>query len=268
MTHASEPGAFRVGIVGAGTIAAVHCAALANVIHLYPGLALKPRVVAVADINHALAERLAARFGIDRVAADWSELVSSEDVDLVVACLPPAANRDVVLAAAAAGKHVVCEKPLGISTAEAAEMLEACRRAGVFHGIAAGYRWSPAVREIRTLIESGELGEIRSMRASFMLDYGADPATPLLWRFRKSLSGGGIAIDTGYHLVDCARYLVGEIVAIQGLTRTFITERPLPASDAIGNRGAGATLGASAAGMGQVDVEDACLLYTSPSPRD
>ena len=136
-------------------------------------------------------------------------------------------------------------------------MLEACRRAGVFHGIAAGYRWSPAVREIRTLIESGELGEIRSMRASFMLDYGADPATPLLWRFRKSLSGGGIAIDTGYHLVDCARYLVGEIVAIQGLTRTFITERPLPASDAIGNRGAGATLGASAAGMGQVDVEDA-----------
>jgi predicted dehydrogenase len=257
VTRSGRPGTIRVGVVGAGTIAAVHCAALANVVHLYPGLALKPQVVAVADINHALAERLVARFGIDRVASDWRELVTSDDVDLVVACLPPAANREVVLAAAAAGKHVVCEKPLGISTAEAAEMLQDCRRAAVFHGLAAGYRWSPAVREIRTLIEAGELGEIRSMRASFMLDYGADPATPLLWRFRKSLSGGGIAIDTGYHLVDCARFLVGEIIAIQGLTRTFVTERPLPSSDAVGNRGAGATLGGASAGMGQVDVEDA-----------
>jgi predicted dehydrogenase len=247
----------RIGVVGAGTIAAVHAAALANVPHLYPGLALRPQLVAVADINAVLADRIARRFGFARVAADWTELVASDDVDLVVACLPPAANREVVLAAAAAGKHVVCEKPLGVSTTEATEMLEACRRAGVFHGLAAGYRWSPAVRAIRRLIDDGELGEIRSMRASFMLDYGADPDVPYLWRFRKSLAGGGIAIDTGYHLVDCARFLVGEIVAVQGLIRTFITERPLPAHDAVGNRGGGAVPGVPTAAMGHVDVEDA-----------
>ncbi|MFI5226049.1 MAG: Gfo/Idh/MocA family protein [Candidatus Limnocylindrales bacterium] len=247
----------RIGVVGAGTIAGVHSAALRNVPHLYPGLALRPELVAVADINAALADRIAHRFGFARVAADWAELVVADDIDLVVACLPPAANREVVLAAAAAGKHVVCEKPLGVTTAEATEMLEACRRAGVMHGLAAGYRWSPAVRAIHALIAEGQLGEIRSLRASFMLDYGADPDVPYLWRFRKRLAGGGIAIDTGYHLVDCARFLVGEIAAVQGLTRTFIAERPMPGADAIGNRGAGTVSGGPPAAMGEVDVEDA-----------
>ena len=257
MSDVIGSGVVRIGVVGAGTIAGVHSAALRNVSHLYPGLTLRPELVAVADINAALAERIAHRFGFARVAADWAELVAADDIDLVVACLPPAANRAVVLAAAAAGKHVVCEKPLGVSTAEAIEMLDACRRAGVMHGLAAGYRWSPAVRAIRGLIADGQLGEIRSLRASFMLDYGADPDVPYLWRFRKSLSGGGIAIDTGYHLVDCARFLVGEIAAVQGLTRTFITERPLPAADAVGNRGAGTVTGGQPAAMGTVDVEDA-----------
>jgi predicted dehydrogenase len=182
--------------------------------------------------------------------------VASDDVDLVVACLPPILNRDVVLAAAAAGKHVVCEKPLAETAPAAAELLAACRAAGVFHGLGAGYRWTPALRAIRELIASGDLGEIRSMRASFMLDYAADPDVPLLWRFRKALAGGGIAIDTGYHLVDCARFLVGEIEAVQAVSATFVHERPLPEADAIGNRGAGSTATATRV-VGPVDVEDA-----------
>jgi len=173
-----------------------------------------------------------------------------------VACLPPAANKPVVLGAAAAGKHVVCEKPLGVTADDAAELLRACQAAGVFHGLAAGYRWSPAVREIRELVVSGALGEVRSLRASFMLDYAADPDVPLVWRFRRDLAGGGIAIDTGYHLVDCARFLVGEIDAVQGLSATFIGERRLPSADAVGNRGAGSP-GAGRAATGTVDVEDA-----------
>jgi predicted dehydrogenase len=180
--------------------------------------------------------------------------VASDDVDLVVACLPPILNRDVVLAAAAAGKHVVCEKPLAETAPAAAELLAACRAAGVFHGLGAGYRWTPALRAIRELIASGDLGEIRSMRASFMLDYAADPDVPLLWRFRKALAGGGIAIDTGYHLVDCARFLVGEIETVQAVSATFVHERPLPDADAIGNRGAGST---ATRVVGPVDVEDA-----------
>jgi predicted dehydrogenase len=150
----------------------------------------------------------------------------------------------------------VCEKPMAATAEEAAVMLRACRDAGVFHGLGAGYRWSPAVRAIGKLVRDGELGTIRSIRASFMLDYGADPAVPLLWRFKKRLAGGGIAIDTGYHLVDLARFLVGEIDSVQALSETFITERPLPGADAVGNRGGGAA-GTGGREMGPVDVEDA-----------
>jgi predicted dehydrogenase len=242
-------------MVGAGVMARAHCVALHTLAVLYPDLALLPRLVVVTDVNRSLASDLADRFGSERVEVEWRSAVTAADVDLVVACLPPALNRDVVLAAAGAGKHVVCEKPLAVSAGIAAEMLDACRRAGVFHGLGAGYRWSPALRAIRSLIDRGELGEIRSLRASFLLDYAADPDVPLVWRFRKDLAGGGLAIDTGYHLVDTARFLVGEIVAVQGLTSTFITERPLAGADAIGNRGEGAA-GAQGA-LGQVDVEDA-----------
>ena len=236
--NVDDPAVVRVAMVGAGTMARAHSAALSNVAALFPGLALHPRLAAVADVDGSLATDLAARFGYGRVEQDWRRVLT-DDVDLVVACLPPVLNREVVLAAAAAGKHVVCEKPLAESAAVAAELLRACRNAGVFHGLGAGYRWSPALRAIRELVVSGELGEIRSLRASFMLDYAADPDVPLLWRFRRSMAGGGIAIDTGYHLVDCARFLVGEIDAIQGLTTRVIAERRLPSSGAIGNRGGG-----------------------------
>ena len=246
----------RIGMVGAGTMAGAHSGALLNLPHLYPGLELRPRLVAVADVNPTLATRLADRFGYARVTPDWPAIVAADDIDLVVVCLPPAFVREVVLAAAAAGKHVMCEKPLGTSTADAVAMLEACRAGGVSHGLAAGYRWSPAVRAIRRLIHDGELGTIRSIRASFMLDYAADPDVPLLWRFRKAFAGGGIAIDTGYHLVDCARFLVGEIESIQALTATFITERALPAADAVGNRGGGSA-GTNTPAVGAVDAEDA-----------
>jgi predicted dehydrogenase len=207
-------------MIGAGTMAAAHSIALANVAQLYPELTIWPRLTAVADVNPTLATGLAERFGYERVETDWRSLVAAGDIDLVVVCLPPIFNREVVLAVAAAGKHVVCEKPLGASADIAAEMLEACQTAGVFHGLAAGYRWSPAVRAIAKLVRDGELGTIRSLRAAFMLDYAADPEVPLLWRFRRDLAGGGIAIDTGYHLVDCARFIVGEIETVQAFVTT------------------------------------------------
>ena len=252
MTEREE---LRIGMIGAGTMARAHSLALGLAPNLYPDLPLRPRLVAVADINHRLATELADRFGYERIEPDWRGLLDAIDVDLVVACLPPTQNREVIFGAAAVGKHVVSEKPLATSSDVAAELLEACRAAGVFHGLGAAYRWSPALRAIRAMLDRGDLGEVRSIRASFLLDYGADPDTPLLWRFQRALAGGGIAIDTGYHLVDCARYLIGEITAVQGSTATFIRERRLPSADATGNRGAAS--GERAAPMGPVDVEDA-----------
>lgn len=251
----------RIGMIGAGVMARAHSTALHALTVLYPGLPLRPRFVAVADVNESLATDLAGRFGWERASADWRAVVEATDVDLVVACLPPVLNREPILAAAAAGKDVVSEKPLAASADAAAELLASVRSAGVFHGLGAGYRWSSALRAIRALIDRGELGEIRSIRTSFLLDYGADPDVPLTWRFRKDMAGGGIAIDTGYHLVDCARFLVGEIAAVQALARTTFARRRVPAADAIGNRGQGADDGgggdAATAAMGAVDVEDA-----------
>ncbi len=246
----------RIGMIGAGTMAGAHSAALANLAALYRQLPRRPRLVAVADVNRGLATSLADRFGYERVADDADAVIAAADIDLVVVCLPPALNRDIVLAAAAAGKHIVCEKPMAESAEDAALMLRACRAARVFHGLGAGYRWSPAVRAIERLIREGELGTIRSIRAAFMLDYAADPDVPLLWRFQKRFAGGGIAIDTGYHLVDCARFLVGEIVTVQALAATFIAERPLPGADAVGNRGGDAARSGRGE-TGPVDVEDA-----------
>ncbi len=242
-------------MVGAGTMAGAHSLALSMLAPLYPDLPLRARLVAVADVNERLASRLAERYAYARVEPDWRSLVEAPDVDLVVTCLPPSYNREVVLGAAAAGKHVVSEKPLATDADTGAELLAACRRAGVFHGLGAAYRWTPALRAIRELIDGGELGEIRSIRATFLLDYAADPDVPLLWRFQKALAGGGIAIDTGYHLADTARYLVGEIDTVQGLTAIAYPERPLPGADAIGNRG-GSDAGTGAVAMGAVDVED------------
>ncbi len=259
-------GTLRIGMVGAGTMAGAHSTALINVPHLFPDLPLRSRLVAVADVDRTLAERLAARWSFERVEPDWRSLVASDDIDLIVVCVPPAYATEIVLAAAEAGKHVVCEKPLGTTADEAAAMLHACRKAGVFHGLGAGYRWSPAVRAIQHLVGEGRLGEIRSMRASFLLDYAADPDVPLLWRFRRAASGGGIAIDTGYHLVDLARFMVGEIESVQGLARKFVTSRPLPAQGVVGNRGGDAASGGAVvddagrvrnAPRGDVDVEDA-----------
>ena len=241
-------------------MARAHSLALGLAPKLYPDLPLRPRLVAVADVNARLASQLAAQFGYERVEPDWRRLVGATDVDLVVVCLPPTQTRDLILAAAAAGKHVVSEKPLATSAEGSAELLAACRAAGVFHGLGAAYRWTPALRAIRAMLDRGELGEVRSIRASFMLDYGADPDVPLLWRFQRALAGGGIAIDTGYHLVDCARYLAGEIDWVQGLTATFITERRLPSTDATGNRGGGTgadDASRTTVAMGPVDVEDA-----------
>ena len=256
----SGAGGLRIGMVGAGTMARAHSLALGLAPKLYPDLPLRPRLVAVADVNARLASQLAAQFGYERVEPDWRRLVGATDVDLVVVCLPPTQTRDLILAAAAAGKHVVSEKPLATSAEGSAELLAACRAAGVFHGLGAAYRWTPALRAIRAMLDRGELGEVRSIRVSFLLDYGADPDTPLLWRFQRALAGGGIAIDTGYHLVDCARYLVGEIDAVHGLTATFIAERRLPSTDATGNRGGGTgadDASRTTVAMGPVDVEDA-----------
>jgi predicted dehydrogenase len=245
----------RIGMVGAGVIAGVHSLALRMVPLHYAALPVEPRLVAICDVVRPMAENVAAQYGYERVMDDWRAVVESPDVDVVCVCIPPVINEEVVTAAAAAGKHIFCEKPLAMNAESAGRMLEACRSADVLHGIGFPYRWTPAMRTIRQLVQDGALGEIRQFRGTWYLDYASDPNLPLLWRFRKDVAGGGVLVDTGYHLIDDARFLVGEIDSVRGHTARFVDERPLPTTDGPATYDAPDTDGDVE--MGQVDVDDA-----------
>ena len=225
-------------MVGAGTMAGAHSLALTVAAGPLPGLPVRPRLVAVADVNGRLASS-ASPDGTDTRASSRTGGASSSrrtSTSSSPACRRSSTARSCWPRRPPASTWYARSRwPVRLRPRWSCST--ACRAAGVFHGLGAAYRWSPAVRAIRALIEGGELGDVRSLQASFMLDYAADPEVPLLWRFQRSIAGGGIAIDTGYHLVDCARFLVGEIEAVQALTTTVIAERPLPSADAIGNRG-------------------------------
>ena len=247
----------RIGMVGAGTMAGAHSAALVNLPHLYRDLALRPRLVAVADINGTLATGLADRFGYERVAADWRALVEADDVDLVVACLPPAFNREVVLG------------PRRPASTSCARSRWACRRtmpppcSAPARPPASSTAWprgiagrppserSPGSSATASWARSGASGPrscstMRPTRTSPSCGASARPSP-----------AAGSPSTPGYHLVDCARFLVGEIETVQALSATFITERALPGADAVGNRGGTQAAGAGRRETGPVDVEDA-----------
>ena len=247
--------ALRIGMVGAGVMARVHSIAPSMARQLYPALPLVPEPVVVADVNLGLARDIARRFGYERAERDWRSVVEADDVDLVCTCLPPVLNRDVAVAAASAGKHVLCEKPLAATAAEAREMLDACVSSGVAHAMGTAYRWAPALRSMRSLIREGRIGEIRHLRAVFHLDYACSEDLPLSWRFRSALAGGGAVADTGFHLIDCARFLVGEIANVVALTARFVQRRRVPAIDAWDITKDGTVAGRGE--VGDVDVEDA-----------
>jgi predicted dehydrogenase len=145
------------------------------------------------------------------------------------------------IAAAGAGKHVFCEKPLGRTAEESKSMLDAVEKAGVKHMVAFNYRFVPAIMQAKKIIESGKLGRIFHWRASYLQEWIIDPNFPKIWRLDKSVAGSGALGDLGAHVIDLARFLVGEPKKVMGMTKTFIEERPLPDGN----------------GTGKVDVDDA-----------
>jgi predicted dehydrogenase len=156
---------------------------------------------------------------------DWRALVASEDVDVVDVSAPGELHHDASIAALEAGKHVVCEKPLGNNLAEARAMLEAAERSGRVHMTVFNYRYLPAVQLARRLVADGTLGRIYHFRAQFLQDWIADPDFPMVWRLRREQAGSGTLGDLAAHLIDMARFLVGEITSVVGDMETFIRER-------------------------------------------
>jgi predicted dehydrogenase len=184
---------------------------------------LRPRLVAVAGRNEEAVAEAARRYGFERWTASWEELVADPEVGLLDNLGPNAVHAAPTVAAAEAGKHVICEKPLGRDADESYEIWRRVAAAGVKHMCAFNYRFVPAVRLARELIEAGELGELRHFRGRYLQDWG--DTTDEVWRFDREAAGSGALGDLATHVIDLARYLVGEIEAVAGFLRTFIPGR-------------------------------------------
>jgi predicted dehydrogenase len=180
---------------------------------------LVPRLVAIAGRDESAVSAAAQRFGFERYVTDWHDLVSDPEVELFDNGGPNNLHAEPTVAAAEAGKHVICEKPLGRDASESYEIWRRVAAAGVVHMCAFNYRFVPAMRLARQLIEAGELGEIHHFRGRYLQEWGTTDAEA--WRFDKSLAGSGALGDLGAHVVDLARYLVGEITDVSAVTATF-----------------------------------------------
>jgi predicted dehydrogenase len=191
---------------------------------------LTPRLKVLCGRNKANVEKAARQLGWDEAATDWEEVVRRPDIDIVDISTPGDLHAPIAIAAAQAGKVVFCEKPLANTVKDAERMLTAVRQAGVLHMLCHNYRRVPAVMLAKHLIEDGQLGEIRHFRGTYLQDWITDPKLPLLWRFDRKQAGSGALGDIAAHVVDLARFLVGEISGVAGDLETFIRTRPLVGS--------------------------------------
>ena len=230
-----------VGMLGYAFMGKAHTNAYKKIPYMmYPPPAV-PRLVAICGRNEDAVSEAARRYGYETYYTDWHKLVEDERVQLFDNGGPNNLHAEPTIAAAQAGKHVFCEKPLGRTAAEAKEMWDAAEKAGVKHMAAFNYRFIPAIRQARLLIEQGALGRIYHCRAAYMQEwimphYG----TPKIWRLDKDVAGSGALGDLGAHIIDLCHFLVGGIKSVSAMMRTFIPERPVPGG-----------------GMAKVDVDDA-----------
>jgi predicted dehydrogenase len=189
---------------------------------------LRPRMKVLCGRSRDRLEGAARAYGWEEVETDWRRAIARDDIDIVDIATTDATHAEIAIAAARAGKAVFCEKPLATTVRDGERMLEAVRRARVTHMICHNYRRVPALLLARQLIADGRLGTIRHFRGTYLQDWIVDPAFPRVWRLDKRQTGAGALGDIGSHVVDLARYLVGEIADVAGATATFIKRRPLP----------------------------------------
>jgi predicted dehydrogenase len=214
--------AIGVGLLGYGFMGEAHSRALISLQHLDEPL--RPELVSISGRNREAVERARDRWGWSEAVTDWHEQVADERIGLFDNSGPNAVHAEPTIAAARAGKHVLCEKPLGLTAAESHEIWQEAERAGVRHFCGFNYRFVPAVRLARELLEAGELGEVVHFRARYLQSWGWD-ADPTLWRLDRGEAGSGALGDLGAHIVDIARYLVGEIASVSARVRTVIPNR-------------------------------------------
>jgi predicted dehydrogenase len=230
-----------VGMLGYAFMGKAHTNAFKKIPYMvYPPPAI-PKLIAIIGRNAEAAEAAAVRYGYETYYTDWRQILNDDRIQLFDNGGSNDIHAEPCIAAARVGKHILCEKPLARSAKEAATMLDAVTKAGVKHMTAFNYRFVPAIRQVRNLIEKGMLGEIYHFRAVYLQEWIADPNFAMVWRLDKNVAGSGALGDLGAHIIDLARFLVGEPRRVSAMTKTFVKNRP----------------NADGIGMGEVTVDDA-----------
>src|ERR671932_404051 len=249
------PPTLGVGLIGYAFMGAAHSQAWRTAPHFFD-LPLTPDLAVLVGRDRVRLEAAAARLGWRETETDWRRLLERDDVALVDVCTPGDSHAEIAIAALEAGKHVLCEKPLANTVAQAEAMAEAAARAaqrGVRSMVGFTYRRVPAIGLARALVAEGRLGTIRHVRAQYLQDWIADPAAPMSWRLEKDKAGSGALGDIGAHIVDLTQHITGQrLTGVSALLETFVKERPLPASE-------GSLSGVAGQGTGTVTVEDAAV---------
>ncbi|MBE7210357.1 MAG: Gfo/Idh/MocA family oxidoreductase [Gluconacetobacter diazotrophicus] len=257
---AAGRGAAGIAVIGAGMIGAAHAAGYRH--HLPRFGSAGFRLDTVCDVAAAQAGTLAGAYGFERVATDWREVIGDPRIGIVSVCLPNFLHTEVTRAALAAGKHVLCEKPLALRAEEALETLALARAAGVVSGTVFNYRRIPALADIARRVRSGELGAPVQLIVQYQCDYAADPLLPHSWRYEFAKAGPGALLDLGTHAVDLARFVMGEVSEVIGAALTIsIRERFLPVGGTIGH--ARVALSPNTAPVDNDDVMSAMLRFVS-----
>ena len=216
-----------VGLIGYNFMGKAHSNAWRQAPRFFD-LPAAVRMKTICGRNGAAVKRAASKLGWENAATDWEEVVRDPEIDVIDICTPNDTHREIAVAAAAAGKAILCEKPLGRDVGECEEMLAAVRKARVVHMVCHNYRRIPAIALAKQMIERGELGDrIYHYRARYAQDWIADPKFPLVWRLQSQIAGSGAHGDINAHIIDLARYLVGEFREICATMETFVRQRPL-----------------------------------------
>src|SRR5688500_13740093 len=216
---AEEVKPIGIGMLGYAFMGKAHSNAYKTLAYMTWPPPLDPQLVAIAGRNEEAVSEAARRYGFAEYKTDWKDLIGDDRIQLFDNAGPNNLHAEPTIAAAEAGKHVICEKPLGRDAAESYETWQRVQAAGVKHMCAFNYRFVPAVRLAHQMISSGELGELQHFRGAYLQEWGTTEGE--IWRFDKDLAGSGSLGDLGAHVIDLARYLVGEIAAVSALTATF-----------------------------------------------
>ncbi len=242
----------NVAIIGYKFMGKAHSNAWKNVTNFFD-VPIKPVMKVACGRNQEAVQAFADNWGWEEIETDWQKVVERDDIDIIDISTPPALHYPIALAAAKAGKHIFCEKPIALNGEEALKMHQAAEEAGVVNYLNHNYRRCPAIMLAKEMIDDGKLGKIYHWRGCYLQSWTMDPDFPLTWHMQKDLAGSGANGGINSHSVDLARFLVGEIKSVSAIATTFIKERPLPGAGA-------ATFSAGnseAAEMGEVTTEDA-----------